>query len=142
MTETQQLIEQVRIKMNGATDYKIAQALDLHTQRVSEFVRGKGTADPYACAKIAEALGRDPLAVIAQVEAEAAKTEKKRAYWRSFFSSMKRRAHGVVWLATFLSLGAGQPVGSGGSPTTTSHNDELRQRRENRQRDPKRRKAA
>lgn len=28
MSQTQQLIEQVRTKLGGATDYKIAQALD------------------------------------------------------------------------------------------------------------------
>ncbi len=46
---------------------------------------GRENPDAYDCARIAEILDLDPLEVIAQVEAEAARTEKKRQYWRSFF---------------------------------------------------------
>ncbi|MHB1092939.1 hypothetical protein [Thiobacillus sp.] len=105
MSQTQQLIEQVRTKLDGATDYRMAQVLDLPTQRISNYVKGKQDADTYACAKIAEILDRDPLEVIAQVEAEAARTEKKRQYWRSFFSGMKRKAH-VVALCVTLGFSA------------------------------------
>ncbi|MHB8938813.1 MAG: hypothetical protein ACYC39_10925 [Thiobacillus sp.] len=49
---------------------------------------------------MAEILDRDPLEIIAQVEAETARTEKKRQYWRSFFSGMKRRAHVVALSVT------------------------------------------
>lgn len=105
MSQTQQLIEEVRRKLDGATDYKIAQVLDLPRQRLSDFVKGDREADTYACAKIAEILDRDPLEVIAQVEAEAARTEKKREYWRSFFSGLKRRAH-VVALCVTLGFSA------------------------------------
>lgn len=101
MSQTQQLIEQVRAKLDGATDYKIAQALDLPRQRLSDHVHGRRQADAYTCAKIAEILDRDPLEVIAQVEAEAARTEKKRAFWRSFFSGLKRTAHVFVLCAMF-----------------------------------------
>lgn len=102
MSQTQQLIEQVRVKLDGATDYKIAQVLDLPTQRISNYVKGKQAADTYACAKIAEALNRDPLEIIAQVEAEAARTEKKRAFWRSFFSGLKRTAHVFALCGMFI----------------------------------------
>jgi plasmid maintenance system antidote protein VapI len=123
MTETQQLIEQVRVKMEGATDYKIAQALDLPRQRLSDFVKGSRAADAYACAKMAEILDRDPLEIIAQVEAEAARTEKKRQYWRSFFSGMKHRAHVVALSVTCGFLGSGLPGGSAeAGPLATSHN--------------------
>lgn len=103
-TQTQQLIEQVREKLGGATDYKIAQALDLQQEYVRRYVKGDA-ADAYACAKMAEILDRDPLEVIAQVEAEAARSEKKREYWRSFFSGLKRRAH-VVSLCVTLGFSA------------------------------------
>lgn len=105
MSQTQQLIEQVRTKLGGATDYKIAQALDLPRQRLSDHVHGRRQADAYTCAKIAEILDRDPLEVIAQVEAEAARSEKKREYWRSFFSGLKRKAH-VVALCVTLGFSA------------------------------------
>lgn len=123
MTETQQLIEQVRKKMEGATDYKIAQALDLPRQRLSDFVKGSRAADAYACARMAEILERDPLEVIAQVEAGAARTEKKRQYWRSFFSGMRRNAHVVALSVTCGFFGLGQPGGTqAASPDPGSHN--------------------
>jgi plasmid maintenance system antidote protein VapI len=123
MTQTQTLIEQVRAKMDGATDYKIAQALDLHTQRLSDFVKGSRAADPYACAKIAEILEKDPLEIIAQVEAEAARTEKKRQYWRSFFSGMKHKAHVAALCGICSFLGQGLQVGNAeAGALATSHN--------------------
>lgn len=112
MSQTQQLIEQIRTKLDGATDYKIAQALDLPRQRVSDYIHGRRDADAYTCARIAEILERDPMHVIAQVEAEAARSEKKRDYWRSLFSSLKRRAHVLALCATGLFLGHGPTVGN------------------------------
>lgn len=105
MSQTQQLIEQVRQKLDSATDYKIAQVLDIPTGIVHYYVTGERAADNYACAKIAEVLDRDPLEVIAQVEAEAARTEKKRAYWRSIFSGLKRTAHVVALCVTLAFSG-------------------------------------
>lgn len=129
MTQTQQLIEQVRAKMEGATDYKISQALDLPTQRLCDFVKGRREADSYTCARIAEILERDPLEIIAQVEAEAARTEKKRQYWRSFFSGMKRKAHVVALSVTCGFLGSGWPDGNAeASLVSTSHNGRFRSR--------------
>ena len=122
MTETQKLIEQVREKLNNATDYKIAQVFDLHQEYISRYVKGDA-ADAYACAKIAEVLERDALEVIAQVEAEAARTEKKRAYWRSFFSGLKQTAHVVAWCGIAIGSGAGLPIGHAqATPPIDSHN--------------------
>lgn len=122
MTQTQQLIEQVRAKLDGATDYKIAQALDLQQEYIRRYVKGDA-ADAYACAKIAEILERDPLEIIAQVEAEAARTEKKREYWRSFFSGLKRTAHGIALCVMAAGFGSGLQAGNAeAGPLPTSHN--------------------
>ena len=84
---------------------------------------GRENPDAYDCARIAEILDLDPLEVIAQVEAEAARTEKKRQYWRSFFSGMKRRAHVVALSVTCGFLGSGWPAGNAEAGTgSTSHN--------------------
>lgn len=128
MSETQKLMEEIRAVADPRTGYRIAQLLDIPRPRVSEYVRGLQNADAYTCAKIAEILKRDPLEIIAQVEAEAARTEKKRAYWRSFFSGLKHSAHVVAWLAICGFFGAGWPGGSEAA-ATTSHNVRLRQRK-------------
>ena len=121
MTETQQLIEQVRAKMDGATDYKIAQVLDIPRNVMHYYVAGDRAADAYACARVAEILERDPLEVIAQVESEAARTEKKRQYWRSFFSGLKRTAHGIALCAITIGFGTGPSTGHATSKAD-SHN--------------------
>lgn len=123
MSQTQQLIEQVRQKLDGATDYKIAKALDLPTGIMHYYVTGEREADTYACARIAEILDVDPLEVIAQVEAEAARTEKKRAYWRSLFSGLKRHAHAVALCVIAGGLTLGPPGGHAeAGPLVGSHN--------------------
>lgn len=100
MTKTQEFFQKVREKLEGATDYRIAQVLDISTQNISEYVRGIREADTYACTRIAMVLEVDPLEVIAQVEAEAARTEKKREFWKSFRSSGSRAILGLLLCAT------------------------------------------
>ena len=111
MTKTQQYFEQVREKLGGATDYKVAQALDISKQNVSEYVRGIREADTYACTRIAMVLEVDPLEVIAQVEAEAARTAKKREFWKSFRSSGSRVILGLLLCATMAFSALGPLVG-------------------------------
>lgn len=90
---TTELLDAVKAKTGATSDYKLAQVLDISKQKVSDLRAGRNKPDAYECAKIAEVLERDPLEVIAQVEAEAARSEKKREYWRSLFSGLKRTAH-------------------------------------------------
>jgi len=104
MTQTQQLIEEVRAKLGGATDYKIAQALDLHTKYLTDYKQGRH-ADSYACARIAGILGRDPLELIARVEAESAGSEKKREFWKTFRSSGNRAILEFLLCATLVFSG-------------------------------------
>lgn len=124
MTQTQQLIEQVRAKLEGATDYKVAQVLDIPRNLLHYYIKGERHADSYACTRFDEVLERDPLEVIAQVEAEAARTEKKRAYWAGLPSGLKRTALGVAFLVTSGFFGAGLPAGAEAS--SASHNVPLR----------------
>ena len=122
MSQTQQLIEQVRQKLEGATDYKVAQTLDIPRNIMHYYINGERDADAYACAKIAEVLNRDPLEIIAQVEAESARTEKKRQFWRSFFSGLKQTAHVLALFLIAGFSGTGPSTGHAGSMGDTSHN--------------------
>lgn len=112
MTKTQQYFEQVREKLENATDYKIAKVLDISTQNVSEYVRGIREADTYGCTKIAMVLGIDPLEVIAEVEAKAARTAKKREFWKSFRSSASRAILGLLLFGMLTISGVGQWAGN------------------------------
>jgi transcriptional regulator with XRE-family HTH domain len=121
-TQTQALLEAVREKLGGITDYEIGKALDIRRQRISEYHKGTWQADAYACMKFAEVLELDPLAVLARVEADSAKSEKARAFWANFPSGLKRTALGVAFLATGGFFGQGSGDGPSVSTDPTSHN--------------------
>lgn len=132
-TQTQAYIEAVREKLGGATDYKIGQVMEIRRQRISEYVAGTQHADAYACTRIAMLLGLDPLEVIAQVEADHAKTEDRREFWKSVNFGLKRTAAVFVLSAMLGFFGYGLQGGGKAQadelrPGPTSHNGALRSR--------------
>ena len=79
-----ELLDKVKEKTGATSDYKLAQVLDIPTQRIADYRSGKRAPDVYACTKIAIAMGVPPIEIIAEVEAESAQTEAKRTFWRNF----------------------------------------------------------
>ncbi len=120
MTKTVELLEAVRKKLDGVTDYKMAQALEIPRPRIHEYMKETAQADAYAATRIALLLGRDPLEVIAEIESEAASTEAKRGFWRSFHSGLMRTTLGSVLLLTGGTLMPGQTGTT--QAATDSHN--------------------
>lgn len=100
MRKTAELLEEVRAILGGVTDYKLAQKLEIDRKTISRFLKGIQNADTYAAARIALVLGRDPLEVIAEIESEAASTETKRSFWKSFRSGLAHTTFGGVLLLT------------------------------------------
>lgn len=122
-TKTQALLEEARQKLGGVTDYKLAQVMQIPRQRVSEYRQGKWQADNYACARIAEILEKDALEIIAAVEAESAKTEERRSYWRSFRGTGRTAILGLLLSGISAFSGQGSPVGNAeAGPLAGSHN--------------------
>lgn len=128
MTKTQELLEAARVSVGGVTDYKLAQTLEIPRQRMSSYVHGIEQADTYACVRLAIVLNKDPLEVIAEVEAESARTQTKRDFWSRFPSGLRRTALGVGLSAIFATSALGPRTGEAASPDRTSHNGRLRQR--------------
>lgn len=128
VTKTQTLLEEVRSKLGGVTDYRLAQVMEVHRQQMSRYHKGDQQADAYACARIALILERDPLEIIAEVEADAAKTDARRAFWAGFPSGLRRTALGVALSLTFGSSELVPKPGKAQSPEPSSHNGRLRQR--------------
>lgn len=119
--KTSELLDQVKEKTGAVSDYKLAQVLDFSKQKVSNLRSGKIRPDAYECARIAVALERDPLEVMAEIGAENAKTEKAREFWKSFFSGLKRTAHGIALCAIAIGFGTGPSTGHATSKAD-SHN--------------------
>lgn len=129
-TQTQALLEAAREKLGGATDYKLAKMMELPRPRISDYHHGRRQADAYACTRLAMILDRDPLEIIAQVEADSAKTEARRQFWAGFPSGLRRTALGIALCGTAAFSGLGLPGGA--EAASSSHNGGLRQSRKSR----------
>ncbi len=107
-----ELIDQVKTKTGAHSYYELSQLIDITEQKISKVRKGKASFDAYECTRIAMELGLDPLDVIAQIEAEAARTEKKREFWKSFRSSGSRVILGLL-LCGMLAFSALGPLAGG-----------------------------
>lgn len=127
MTKTQELLENVREIMGGqtVTDYRIAKELEIHGQAMKRMKEGTQPADAYICTRLALILERDPLEVIAEVEADRATTPERKRFWASFISGLMRHTLGGVLLAIGVSFAPGQTVKANDA---TTHNGRFRQR--------------
>lgn len=79
-------LDAVKKKLEISSNYALSKALDIERQMVNAYYRGERVPDAYACTRIAVLLEIDPALVIAEVQAEHEKNEKKRQFWQGFAS--------------------------------------------------------
>lgn len=91
-------LDKCKIALGVQTDYALAKKLELTTPRISDYYKGKAWPDAYACARIALALKLDPFEVLADIEAQSAKSESRAAFWRGFIGR-SRKVAGFLLLA-------------------------------------------
>jgi len=90
--KTKEILLECKIAAKVTSDYALAKVLDIPRQRISDYISGKVTPDNYAVMKMALLLKRDPLELMAQIEAEAEKNEKKKAFWVDFLQRAQKAA--------------------------------------------------
>lgn len=90
MSRAKELLLECKIKLGIKSDYALAKALKSSTGMVSHYMAGKRSPDPFTCLQMALILKRDPLEIIAEVEAESEKNEKKREFWRDFLVQARK----------------------------------------------------
>lgn len=73
-------IEELKEKMNIESDYKLAEWLDVTRQYITKVRNGQPMGKKY-CIRIAKALKRDPLEIIATAEAQKEKDNDIKAIW-------------------------------------------------------------
>jgi len=99
---TKELLLECKVKLQVQTDYALAKKLDIPRERISNYMAGSRKPDEYACFRIAETLGRDPAAVIAEIRAEDG--EKHAEYFRDFLQRSGLLGLGVASLLTCSSF--------------------------------------
>lgn len=91
-----ELLDDLKMSRGIEADNEAAKLLGLHRARLHDYREGKRTPDTYACTRLAVEMRIDPMTLIAQIEAETAKNEERRRFWRDFFRRVK---HPVAMLA-------------------------------------------
>ena len=106
------VIDQAKEKLGVTSDYELGKKLGISKQRISAYRSGSQTANAYACARLADAIGVDPIALLAQVEAATEKNEARRNYWRALCERV-----GVAVMSVFIVTVTVYPDGASASMT-------------------------
>jgi len=88
--KTTEYLEESKKLLGISSDYALAKWLEVTDGAMSHYKTGRRTIDDYTAARIADALGINPMEIIAAANAERAereKDEKRREYWRKVFAS-------------------------------------------------------
>lgn len=108
MSKAKELLLECKIKLGVKTDYKLAQALKIDRARVSDYMAEKRVPDAFACVQMALVLQRDPAEIIAIVESESEKNEKRRTFWLDFLQRVRQASRaGTLGLIFIVGLLAG-----------------------------------
>lgn len=112
-----ELLQECKIRMKVESDYELSKKLEIPRQRVSDYMSGKVNPDVYALTKIAVALGRDPISLIAEYEAATEKNPVKKAFWQGFISRAGKVARtgtlALIFGISLLTGIAGNGAGNG-----------------------------
>lgn len=75
--KTADYLAECKSKLNVTSDYKLAKALKISTQLMAKYAKGQSVPGPVVAFRIAEILGDQPAAVVADLEAERAERDGK-----------------------------------------------------------------
>lgn len=81
MSKSRELLQECQAVLGGVTAYQLAKKMEIHSARISAYMAEKEIPDEYACMRIAEILDRKPEEIIAIVQADTEKNEKRRTFW-------------------------------------------------------------
>lgn len=116
MSKAKELLLECKVKLGVKTDYKLAQALELHRGILSDYMSGKRVPDEYACMRISLILHRNPTEIIAIIQGETEKNPIRKKFWLDFLGRVKQAAKlGTLSLLFIAALNGGnnsEPQGS------------------------------
>lgn len=102
MSKVVELMETVKAAKGIESKYALAKTLNISTQRIGSYYNGKAIPNNDACLEIAKALNRDLTEIIALVEMDNAKDEKRRVAWREYFKSIGGIAASIALVFCFI----------------------------------------
>lgn len=97
-----------KIKLGVKSDYALAKALGINRGTLSGYLTAKREPDAYTAVKMAEILNVHPLLLLAEFEAETAKTAERKAFWLNFVQRIRSGAVAITALIYMATLFQGQ----------------------------------
>ena len=75
-------LDAIKRKHKVTSDWAVSKLLETDHAAISHYRAGRRAFDPYMAVKVAALLDLDPLKVIASAEAERARTDDKKEFWK------------------------------------------------------------
>jgi len=94
---TLELLEAVKAKRGITSDYALAKVLGVTQQAVSSYRSGNSIINDDVCLSVASILDLQPIFVIAQANAERAKTPELRARWIGLMEGFRSLLSQAKW---------------------------------------------
>jgi transcriptional regulator with XRE-family HTH domain len=94
---TIEMLEAVKAKRGISSDYALAKALGITQQAMSSYRSGNSIMNDDVCLSVAAALNLQPIFVIAQANAERAKTPELRARWMGLMEGFRTLLSQAKW---------------------------------------------
>jgi len=114
-----QLFDQFKNEQAFGSDAKAADAIGLHRRDISHYRKGDSRPDVYACTRLAIATKRDPITLIAEVEAAKETDSTRGRFWRDFFQRVT--ASGFIPVLIFTGSFALESTDGRASTETMTH---------------------
>lgn len=89
-------LDAARDRLDPASDYELARELEIEPSAISNYRHGRSRPDNNVLIGLAEILEIDPLELIALVNAERAKKERERAFWKNLLSTLSVVCFGIA----------------------------------------------
>ena len=108
-----------KIKLKISSDYALAKKIGCSRQRLSNILKGTVKPEAYEAIKIGEILRVHPLMLLAEFEAENAKTEARKSFWINFGQRIKT---GAIAIMALISTAFWSPEPKTGDLVGNTHN--------------------
>ena len=101
MRTIDEVLDAVKARHGLTSDYKLAMFLGLGDANIRNYRHGRSLPDEVHCQKLAEALGEPPFVLVAEIQAQRARSTDARRLWEMMATQLR---HAVA--AVLVALGA------------------------------------
>lgn len=95
------LLDKAKVMHRLPSDYKLALVLGVSFSTPANYRTGKTLPDARVIAKLCDLTGDDPALLLAEIEAQRAKTQEARALWLEVVQRLQSTLHVVILSALF-----------------------------------------